>query len=439
MSQWQPTGALSRACTIGALALVGGLAVGRPLLVAVAVPFLIHTALALLLRPRSGAAHPAPEAWSELGQLTLDEGQATTSTLHVDPGRAGAGPIELVVRTIGRTAHVATDPPTGTSQTLHPQDVTDPAPLTVGATRWGRIRLAEEKVALYTGWAGFAWGPTSLGQQTLTVLPRRSRTDASTPAPHPIGLVGAHRSRRPGSGIELAGIRPFAVGDRLRRIHWPSTQRTGALQTIVSDAEEDASILLLVDGLADHGTSGGLTGAQTSLDITMRAAATIAEHHLHLGDRVGLRVIGGGGAIVPSAAGRAHVDRILGVLARVRPAAMARADEARLALRVPPGTVVVVLTPLLEQRPADLAVLAARARHDVVVVDTMPVNADPVLEETTTKAVGALAWRLRRLDREPVRAGLQAQGCAVVAWQGPQTLGRVLREIARNRSRMVGR
>ncbi|NLJ54060.1 MAG: DUF58 domain-containing protein, partial [Intrasporangiaceae bacterium] len=48
-----------------------------------------------------------------------------------------------------------------------------------------------------------------------------------------------------------------------------------------------------------------------------------------------------------------------------------------------------------------------------------------------------LAWRLRRLDREPVRRGLEAQGCAVVPWQGPHTLGRVLREITRNRARLV--
>ena len=172
-------------------------------------------------------------------------------------------------------------------------------------------------------------------------------------------------------------------------------------------------------------------------DVTLRAAATIAEHHLRIGDRVGLRVIGGGGAVVPVSAGTAHTYRILGALARIRPGGVARADEARLALHAPPGTVVVVLTPLLEQRPADLAVLAARARHDVVVVDTLPVEADPVIDEATSAGVAALAWRLRRLDREPVRRGLEAQGCAVVPWQGPHTLGRVLREIARNRGRMV--
>lgn len=434
MKRWTPTSALGRAASIGAVGLVAGLTMGRPWLVAVAVAFLVHAALGLALRGRD-----TPVLASALDQQTLHEGQATRSRLHVRSESGGpVEGVEQVVRTVGRTAFVATEPTSGTSHTLHPGEDSEPAPLAFGVKRWGRTQLAEEKVALFSGWAGFVWGPQSLGQQAITVLPAHAqRSDASAPAPHPVGVVGAHRSRRPGAGIELAGIRPFTVGDRLRRIHWRSTLRTGTMQTVVSDAEEDASILLLVDGLADHGRSGGLGGVATSLDVTLRAAATIAEHHLRIGDRVGLRVIGGGGAVVPVSAGTAHTYRILGALARIRPGGVARADEARLALHAPPGTVVVVLTPLLEQRPADLAVLAARARHDVVVVDTLPVEADPVIDEATSAGVAALAWRLRRLDREPVRRGLEAQGCAVVPWQGPHTLGRVLREIARNRGRMV--
>lgn len=434
MTQWSPTSALGRAASIGAVGLVAGLTMGRPWLVAVGAAFLVHAVLGLVLRGRG-----TPVLASALDQRTLHEGQATRSRLRLRPeSGSDLDEIELVVRTVGRTAFVATEPTSGTSHTLHPETGTDLAPLAFGVKRWGRTRIAEEKVALFSGWAGFVWGPQSLGQQSILVLPSRAdRSDASAPAPHPVGVVGAHRSRRAGSGVELAGIRPFTVGDRLRRIHWRSTLRTGTMQTVVSDAEEDASILLLVDGLADHGRSGGIGGAETSLDITLRAAATIAEHHLRIGDRVGLRVIGGGGAFVPVSAGASHVHRILGALARVRAGGIARVDETRVALHAPPGSVVVVLTPLLEQRPADLAAIAARTRHDVVVVDTLPVAADPVIDESTSAGVAALAWRLRRLDREPVRRGLEAQGCAVVPWQGPHTLGRVLREITRNRARLV--
>ena len=39
-------------------------------------------------------------------------------------------------------------------------------------------------------------------------------------------------------------------------------------------------MLLVVDALADHGRSGGVDGAASSLDVTVRAAAAIAEHHV---------------------------------------------------------------------------------------------------------------------------------------------------------------
>ena len=47
-------------------------------------------------------------------------------------------------------------------------------------------------------------------------LPEPAAFDSSAPAPHPRGLVGMHRSARPGQGSEFATLRPFQVGDRLR-------------------------------------------------------------------------------------------------------------------------------------------------------------------------------------------------------------------------------
>ena len=38
--------------------------------------------------------------------------------------------------------------------------------------------------------------------------------------PRSSGLVGVHRSPRPGDGTELRDIRAFQPGDRLRRVDW---------------------------------------------------------------------------------------------------------------------------------------------------------------------------------------------------------------------------
>lgn len=437
MTGWRPTAALGRAAAIGVVALVLSLAAGRPALAAFAVPFLIHAGLGFTLRPRE-----VPTARSHLDHRTVFEGQATTARLELDS--AGA---EHVARAMGRAAHVAVQPECGAMQVVHRAgrgesgtsvaSTTDDLPISIRLRRWGQAVLGEEKVAFTSPWAGFHWGPVSLGQATLTVLPARAPTGAGAPAPHPVGLVGVHRARRPGSGVELSGIRPFTAGDRLRRIHWRHSLRAAELHTIVSDAEEDASVLLVVDATADHGRSGGVGGSESSLDITVRAAAQIADHHLRVGDRVGLRVVGAGGAAVPLSAGTSHTYRILGVLARIRPASVSKGELTRLVLRAPVGTVVITLTPLLDPHVANLAVLASRSGHDTVVVDTMPVGAEPVVDEITAPVVADLAWRMRRLDRTSVLRGLARTGCPVVPWTGPDTLGRVLREMSRSRVSMA--
>ena len=147
------------------------------------------------------------------------------------------------------------------------------------------------------------------------MLPTIAPYDSRAEAPQPVGLVGAHRSQRPGSGTELAGIRPFEPGDRLRRINWRVSLRTRTLHVVSTRAEEDTGVLLVVDALADHGVSGGIDGAASSLDLSVRAASAIAEHHVRSGDRVALRVVGRGRELVGYGAGARHLRRVQDTLA----------------------------------------------------------------------------------------------------------------------------
>jgi hypothetical protein len=55
----------------------------------------------------------------------------------------------------------------------------------------------------------------------------------------------------------------------------------------------------------------------------------------------------------------------------------------------------------------------------------------PEVAEGTDPAVAALAWRMRRLERDEVLARLAALGCPVVAWRGPGTVDDVMRRLAR--------
>src|SRR6476660_6342640 len=125
----------------------------------------------------------------------------------------------------------------------------------------------------------------------MLVLPQAAPYDSHAEVPQPDGLVGRHRSRRTGSGTDFEGIRPFTTGDRLKRITWPVSLRTGELHVVTTRAEQDAGVWLVVDALRDIGVSGGVDGVASSLDLTVRAAAALAEHRVRTGPGDGLLVV----------------------------------------------------------------------------------------------------------------------------------------------------
>lgn len=416
---WRLTHALARAVIVGLAGLVAAVAFGSPTAAVAALPLAVMAGLGLWRRPTS-----QPQLRGDLGRSLLSEGQGTVCRLRV----RGADGVEHVTRALLPTPHVLSDP-VGAVLSGPPEDVLA-AEIGLTALRWGRRVAGVEVVALTTSWGGFRWGPVETGGRTVTVLPNPAPYDAAVGMPDPVGLVGAHRSRHQGDGSEYAATRPFAMGDRLRRINWRISARTGALHVDTSLTEEDSEILLVVDGLADHGVSGGITGAASSLDLGVRAAAAIAGQHLRQGDRVGLRILDDHGTSVPRGTGARHLRRILGALATVTATEAQVADEHP-DLRVTAGTVVVVLTPLLATGLATVVASLARRGLPVLVVDTLPVGLVPAKAAETSEEVALLAWRMRLIEREAVATRLAALGIPVVPWRGPGTLDEVLRRLAR--------
>lgn len=421
MSDWHPTTALSRAVTVGALGLTGAVLFGEPVLVVLVVPFLLHGALGLLLRPTS-----APVVLTRLDHATLHEGQGTSCRLQVDD----LSGVEHVTRLAAPVPFVALHPADGRIGRLLAADGDLPV-VETSPRRWGRRMLGEEQIALTSRWAGYRWGPALMTGSQLHVLPVRAPFDSRAEAPQPLGLVGAHRSRRLGAGTEFGAIRPFQAGDRLRRINWRVSLRTSSLHVVTSPGEEDTAVLVVVDALADHGRSGGVGGAASSLDITVRAAAALAEHHVRQGDRVSLRVIGAGGETVGYGTGQRHLRIILGTLALLQPAEQRARGTEQLTFGATAGTVVIVLSPMLSDRMGTAAATLMRRGLPVLVVDTLPPDVAPAVVEGTDPRTAALAWRMRRLERGAVLDRLGAMGCPVVEWRGPGTLDDVLHRLAR--------
>lgn len=426
MTGWRPTAALSRALLVGGIGVAFAVLAGEPVLVVLVAPFVLLGALGLVHHPTS-----RPRVTSRLDHGSLHEGQGTVSRLLLED----AADVEQVTRVAAAAPYVARHPRDGRVARLLRNG---PPELEVSPRRWGRRTLGQEKVGLHSRWAGYRWGPVTLGGQEMRVLPLTAPFDSRAEAPQPLGLVGAHRSRREGSGTEFADIRPFQPGDRLRRINWRVSLRTDALHVETARAEEDTGVLLVVDALADHGRSGGVDGGASSLDLTVRAAAAIAEHHARGGDRVALRVVGVGGEQVGFGSGRRHLRRLLGTLAALR-VGEPRADEETLQFGATGGTVVVVLSPMLAESIGTATAALVRRGLPVLVIDTLPVeagqdrgrDAGPAVAAGTDPVLADLAWRMRRVEREQVLGRLAALGCPVVAWRGPGTMDDVLRRLAR--------
>jgi uncharacterized protein (DUF58 family) len=250
--------------------------------------------------------------------------------------------------------------------------------------------------------------------------------------------VGLNRSARPGSGSEFNTIRHFHPGDRLRRIHWPVSLRTGNLHVTSTYADEDAHVFLLLDGFSDLGPLEGIDGRPTSLDVTVRAAGAISEHFLGSGDRLTLRTVGA--ARVPPleiGSGTRHLRKVLQTLAAISPSTERRDDGQRAIRGVDPMALALVLTPLIQPTMAELAHTLAARGMSTVVVDTFPQH----LTDNPDEVHQALAWRIRLLERDGQVRGLIARGIPVVPWQGPGSLDHVLRDIARRAAapRMVRR
>jgi uncharacterized protein (DUF58 family) len=249
--------------------------------------------------------------------------------------------------------------------------------------------------------------------------------------PAAAGLVGNHRSRRMGAGGELAGVRPFAPGDRLRRIDWRVSLRARRLHVAATLSDRDAEVVILLDVLAEAGRSGGVGGAASVLDTTVRAAAAIGEHYLHRGDRVAMLEYGPAARRLRPATGRRQYLTVLEWLLDVRPDPVEQEDDDYQNVfgmhRISSDALVMVLTPLVDPRSADMLAQLTQSGRYVVAVDTLPTDAVPANRSQWTP----LASRLWRIERENVLGRLREHGVPVVAWAGAGSLDLVLRDVAR--------
>lgn len=418
---WAPTRAFGRAVLLTGLLLVAAIVLGRADLVVLAAPIALSVAFGLTRRPtgspglRLSTVESFPVEGGDLGATVEAENQDVAgydlAVLRVQHSRW----LRLVD---GDRPHV----------TSVPRGVAAAVEFAGPAIRWGRQTLGPASVQAVAADGLLISRAVVTGALGVRVYPVTEPFEADEAMPRAAGLVGQHRSRRHGEGGELAGVRQFGPGDRLRRIDWRVTLRTERLHVAATLSDRDAEVVLLLDLLADAGKSEGVNGAASVLDRTVRASAAIAEHYLHLGDRVSLLEYGSSARRLRPASGRRQYLTVLEWLLDAYPSPTAQErGGAQLAASISADALVVVLTPLLDARSAGMLAGLARAGRFVVAVDTLPA-------EVSVPAGGSwssVAYRLWRLERENTIGQLMEHGVPVVAWAGAGSLDVVLRDVAR--------
>lgn len=219
----------------------------------------------------------------------------------------------------------------------------------------------------------------SIEADTLTVYPRMVPiTRLGLPSRSPQGAL-KHRLPVFEDPSRVYGRRDYVAGDSLRRVDWKSTASTGRLQVKLFEPSIALETVILLNlNAAEY-------EYRTRIDATelgIVAAASIASWVTSLRQAVGL-VTNGVDPLhenslpppVPARRGRAHLRRILDVLARVQSAETCPLVELlqRQVLHFPWGTTLVLITPNLDSDLFDGLFQAQRSGMSVVLVPCGPV------------------------------------------------------------------
>ena len=382
--RWRSSRHARRLLTLGLFAVFVATLARRPEFAGVAAPALLLLAVGRVQRRPpwiTVRAQPSSRRGFEGELMALD------LTVHIPghipghlPGDISGGGVDDGPEP-ENTAPENTGPDNTVQWTLHPGREITPVGAVVAEgpevrftftpERWGRRQLGTLDVVLRDRWR-LAEGHATLILPKLDCYPAPAEQRTRVVLRRLPNRLGEHPARVSGEGIEFFGVREYVPGDRQRSINWPASTRRGRLQVNTFAAERSQDVVLLADATSDVGEPG-----MSALDLALRGVAAAARAYLEARDRVGVITYQWGGAswLVPGL-GRRQVYRIIdSMLASdagwARGASFRRLPRAAL----PPGALVVVFSPLLDQRFVETLRDMRERGFTMLVVDVL--NAEP--------------------------------------------------------------
>ncbi|MGD0927487.1 MAG: DUF58 domain-containing protein [Streptosporangiaceae bacterium] len=393
---WSATAHYRRLATVGLLPLLAAVVLGYPGYLVLAAPFV--AALAVASRRPGYAARVRVQV--------PDERCVEGEDILVQVSAEADGPAAAVAVRLALPAALQASGPAARAQG---GGAALEASWPVTARRWGR--WGGQVTVSVTSRGGLFTGTATVSLPQLTVYPRPpSLSQLALPADLR-SRIGDHVDRRPGEGVEFAGIRPFAAGDRLRRINWPVTSRRGSLHVNQLAAEHAAEIVAVIDAFTDVGPPG-----ETTLDRAVRGAAGVARAYTRAGDRVGVITLDAPLRWVPPGTGPVQFFRIAeSVLDARGHESYVSPDLGRIPRPVlPPGALVILFSPLLDERAIGAATDLRDRGYPVIIADVLATRPQP----PGRSASGSLALRIWQLERQALRYRLESLGIPVTGFPG---------------------
>jgi uncharacterized protein (DUF58 family) len=389
------------------------LVLGRPELAALGAPFVLVLAVGLSLgspakveaslQPGREIAVEGEELDAELTLAAVERPQTLELALLLPEGLRATGDADSLL--------VRVRP--GAERTL---------PVLLRCERWGAYQPDQLLVRSRDGF-GLRVVDRRLGGETvLRVYPRPERLQRLIAPFETQPFAGNRVARAKGEGIEFADVRPYVPGDRARSINWRATAMRQALYVNQQHPERNSDVILFLDSFAEARQQEGST-----LDLAVRAAATLTDHYLAERDRVGLIAFGGVVRWLTPASGTTQLYRIVEALLETEVVFSFawKGIDVLPARSLTPQALVIALSPLLDERSVT-TLLDLRGRgFDLVVVDVTPL----AFAGDTRQPEEQLALRFWRLWREALRFRYERLGVAVVEWDGRQPLAEAIEEV----------
>jgi len=391
---------------VAALALFLGLALRLPELIAVGAPFAALVAFALLVeRP------PRIDVRLTLGEERVVEGDEVELELAVTSRR----PAELFMPLPFGLELVDGDNPSAVSGD-------DVVRLRVRADRWGAYLPGVVYLRSHDPFRMVRYETRLDRRVPLKAYPRPETLRTLARPLETQVFAGNQVARAKGDGIEFADLRPFGRGDLVKRINWRASARRRELWVNEYHPERNADVILFIDAFAEARDE-----LRSTLDGTVRAAASIASHYLREKDRVGLVSFGGVFNWLLPSTGVLQQYRIVDALLDSRIVLnYAWKDIASIPPRtLPPQALVLALSPLLDERATN-ALLEVRARgFDLAVVEVSPIPFVPARRDEAAR----IAHRVWQLKRDAMRTRYERAGVPVSVWDDRRSLGETLEEV----------